>query len=97
MSKYTSEEMSGLRPTDLKPAFSTTRLEEEKKDDKGKVITVRLNDKDIEVLEEFKEMTGTKADNTAIRGAIYLARNVIQAHFADGLNHLFFKKGRIRK
>ena len=80
----------------IRPAFTATRLEEERAQDVGKVFTVRLNEKDLEVLRELKGLWGVDSDSGAMRYALHLSRNVIRSQFGDGLAEALFKKKRLR-
>lgn len=77
-----------------RPAFETTRLEEDKASDKDKVFTVRFNQEDQEALEELKGLWGVESDNGTVRNAVTFALNVTRQQFAGGLAQRLFKKKR---
>jgi len=81
----------------IRPAFTTTRLEEERAADKGKVFTVRFNDRDLELLAEIRESWGLDSDNATIRAAVFFSHNVSHTLFANGLDNLLFKKKRLKE
>ena len=77
-----------------RPAFVTTRLEEEKASDKDKVFTVRFNQEDQDALDALKDLWGVESDNGTVRNAVAFALNVTRAQFAGDLATRLFKKKR---
>lgn len=73
-----------------RPAFTPLRLEEERKKDKDKVFTVRLNAQEIAWLEEIKEDLNIDSDGKALKMAAFIGRRVLHSHFGrDFLKYLF--------
>ena len=77
-----------------RPAFETTRLEEEKLSDKDRVFTVRFNQEDLSALEELKTLWCLDSDNGTVRNAVSFALNVTRSQFAGDLSGRLFKKKR---
>jgi hypothetical protein len=77
-----------------RPPFTTTRPEEERALDKGRVFTVRLPEDDDAALRELKSLWNEDTDNAAVRAAILFSLNVTRAQFAGGLAARLFKKKR---
>lgn len=83
-----------LRPTDLKAPFQTTRLDEDRAGDKGRVITLRLNDSDLALLAQQKELLDTDIDGGVIKFFWRAGWNVI--HGTIGRENLAWIASRYR-
>jgi len=78
----------------IKPAFTTKKLEEER-NEKGTRLTLRLNEREIEMLKEVKLAIEQPKDSTAIKTMFYLAYyNVIHDQKTRYLLETLFKNKR---
>lgn len=75
----------------VRPAFERQRLEEEGSRD---IVSVSLNPKERERLEELKEILNVKADSKALKFGMLIGRNVIQSVFGAKLARFLFKTDR---
>lgn len=65
------------------PPFTSTRLEEERMLDKGRVITMRLNEEESAILERMKNLFDTPSDGTAIKLCWFRGWKCITDTFSD--------------
>jgi len=62
----------------IKPPFTRERLDEEKDKDKGKIFTVRLNEKEYADLLVAKRIIQQPKDSTTLKILAEIGSNVIQ-------------------
>jgi len=72
------------------PAFTRTKLDEEKGNDD--IVNVRLNASDRKILNDYKELIGNKQDSTALKLALFHSFNVIHLNFSGDIKVSLFKK-----
>ena len=60
------------------PAFTPTRLEEERKEDKGKVITIRLNEKELGNLAKIQNILQQEKESTTVKQVFSYGMFVLQ-------------------
>lgn len=66
-----------------RPPFTPTRLEEERAQDKGRVLSIRFNEDELRILEEQKYAFDTTVEGTAIKICWSVGWKVLQAHLGD--------------
>ena len=76
-----------------KKPFVAYKLKEERNPNE-RILPVRLNIEDIQMLDAIKESTGITEDSTALKVAARAGKNVLQLLFPDKELRLLFKKGR---
>ena len=74
-----------------RPAFITTRLEEKKKEDKGKVFTIRLNEEQIKQLEWCQKVLSQPKDSTAYKQVFEFGLFVLQQDLTGRVLTTVFK------
>lgn len=84
-----------LRKADLKAPFQVTRDDEERLKDKGRVITLRLNEEELAMLQDQKDLLDTDIDGTALKFFWKSGWNV--AHRVFGRETLAWVASRDRK
>ncbi len=78
------------------PPFTRTKLDDEREDDKRRVFSVSVNEKEEQMLLELRQMFQVTSDGTALKLAAKVGRNVLHSTFGqENLKHLF-KKRRVR-
>lgn len=77
--------------------FARTRLDEEREQDEGMVISVRLNDEEWAMLKEGMEILDIPADSRALKVLARIGWNVIQNTLGRETATFLFKKERARK
>ena len=58
--------------TIIRPEFTATRTEEERKKDKGMILTVRLNEQELLLLKEVKKAIEQPKDSTTLKTLFYI-------------------------
>jgi hypothetical protein len=72
-----------------RPAFTTTRTEEERALDKHRIITLRLNEQEAADLETDMRLMDIGVDSAAIKLLVEIGRKVIQDQIgADHIKYL---------
>lgn len=84
-----------LRKSDLRQPFQVTRDDEERMKDKGRVITLRLNEEELALLQEQKDLLDTDLDGSALKFFWKSGWNVI--HSAVGRDNISWLASRDRK
>ncbi len=67
----------GLNMELEKPAFTSTRLEEERAKDKFEVISLKLNKEERKLLNTVKQMIQQSKDGTALKQCMKIASKVL--------------------
>lgn len=75
-------------------AFETTRTEEERQEDKGKVLSVRLNDEELMRLEEDARLLQQEKPATALKQLAEIGHNVIHDPLMRSVLDAVFKNKR---
>lgn len=75
-------------------AFTPTRLEEERSQDKSKVITVRLNLEELKMLEEDARLLRQEKIGTAIKQGWLIGRNVLHRPEMEAIINTVFNNER---
>ena len=83
-----------LRKSDLRKPFERTRLNS---DEKGKVITLRLNDEELAILEEQKELLDTDLEGATFKFFWKAGWNVTQSNFWKESLRWIASETRVRK
>jgi hypothetical protein len=71
--------------------FTPTRDQEERDKDKGKVFTIRLNEKELEMLEAVKKVLSQPKDGTALKLAFEVGFIVLHTPPTDKIIPTIFK------
>lgn len=79
-----------------RPNFTTTRTEEERSQDKGRVLSIRFNEKDLAILEHYKDVLDTDNEGKVIKILFRAGSNVIQAQLGDDALRWLSRRGRAR-
>lgn len=80
----------------IRPAFETTRLEEDRVQDRSRVIPVRFNEEELGLLKEIQEELDIKPEAAAIKLCMRTGWNVIQEQLPVEVRKYLFKKERSR-
>lgn len=78
------------------PPFSSTRLEEERAKDKGRVISLRLNEDELAMLRRFMDNMDTENEGRVIKILMRAGAKVIQDHLGDDTLKWLSRRGRAR-
>lgn len=72
-----------------RPAFETTKTEEERAEEKGRKISLRLNEVEVDELEKDMILLDIGVDSAAIKLLVDIGRNVLRHNFgAENLAYL---------
>lgn len=69
--------------TIVRAPFTSTRLDEEKAGDKGRVLTVRLNEEEAALLEHIKTVIDTDSNGTAFKICWLVGWQKLQGDLGD--------------
>ena len=76
--------------------FTTTRLQEERDQDKGRVISIRLNEDELEMLRIQKAAFDTQVDSAAIKICWVLGWRVLQHDLGEDTLKWLSRRDRVR-
>lgn len=79
-----------------RPPFTTTREQEERDQDKSRVLSIRLNQDDLLILEHYKDLLDTENDGRVLKILIRAGHKVIQADLGDETLRWMARRGRAR-
>lgn len=91
------EEREGQKPKHWAKPFEVTRDDEDRAKDEGRTITLRLNAKELALLEEQKELLDTDIDGTALKSFWKIGWNVTHSVFGRETVAWIASRDRTRK
>lgn len=76
--------------------FTTTRLQEERDQDRGRVLSIRFNEEELKALEAQKNALDTTVDGTAIKLCWALGWKVLQHDLGEDVLKWLSRRDRSR-
>jgi len=81
----------------IRPAFTSKYLEEEKKEDNRRTISISMNKVDDKLLKDCQKILNQSKESTAIKKMMQIAYDVLHEEKTRKLLHTVFKNKRNNK